>query len=94
MRQLSNVICNQRPLVLKQTVPVCHACRHMRDRKTGSVLVVDEDDRLVGIFTGRDAVRRVLAAGKDADTKLMEVMTVNQTTISANKSTLEALRLI
>ena len=35
----------------------------MWERRSGSVLVVDEQQRLTGIFTGRDAVR-ALAEGK------------------------------
>ena len=38
----------------------------MRDRRVGAVLVTEGDRRLVGIFTGRDAVHRVLAEGKSA----------------------------
>lgn len=48
----------------------------MRDRRVGAVLVTGDDRRLLGIFTGRDAVCRVLAEGKDpAKTTLAEVMT-------------------
>ncbi|MGZ5926647.1 MAG: CBS domain-containing protein [Rhizomicrobium sp.] len=92
VRLLSDIVCNQRPLMLKDTAPVGRACQHMRERKTGSVLVVDDAGRLVGIFTGRDAVRRVLAAGKNAATTLREVMTADPVTISSNKSSIEALR--
>jgi CBS domain-containing protein len=38
----------------------------MRDRRVGAILVTDGDRRLIGIFTGRDAVHRVLAEGKGA----------------------------
>ena len=31
----------------------------MRDRRVGAVLVTEVDQRLLGIFTGRDAVRDV-----------------------------------
>jgi CBS domain-containing protein len=48
----------------------------MRERNVGAVLVTEGERRLVGIFTGRDAVHRVLAEGKDAaQTRLAEVMT-------------------
>lgn len=94
MRLLSDIVCNQKALMLKDTTPVGQACHHMRERKTGSVLVIDEAGKLVGIFTGRDAVRRVLAAGKTADTRLKDVMTADPTTISANKSSIEALRMM
>jgi CBS domain-containing protein len=64
----------------------------MRNRRAGSVLVVDEQHRLSGIFTGRDAVR-TLAEGKDpAATILADVMTPNPITITPNRLAIEALR--
>jgi CBS domain-containing protein len=88
------MVCHQDPLILPQTASVQAACKRMGERKTGSVLVVDDKDCLVGIFTGRDAVRRVLATGKPSDTQLKEVMTKNPTTTSAELTAIEALRLM
>jgi CBS domain-containing protein len=54
---------------------VSNAAKLMRDRGLGALLVVD-NGRLVGIFTERDALFRVLAKGLDPDiTTLQEVMT-------------------
>ena len=54
-----------------------------------------EDNQLVGIFTGRDAVCRVLAQRRDpSSTRLAEVMTANPTTMSPNETALDALRLM
>jgi CBS domain-containing protein len=54
---------------------------------------VEGDRRLVGIFTGRDAVGRVLAEGKNsATTTLAEVMTRNPDTIPPRQTAIEALR--
>ena len=49
----------------------------------GSVLVA-RGDVLVGIFTERDLLARVVAAGRDLDTRLLEVMTANPDTIAAD----------
>ena len=49
------------------TMPDCtilDACRLMRDRRIGS-LVVSEDGKLRGIITERDVVNRVVAEGLD-----------------------------
>jgi len=93
MRRLSDIVCNQNPLVMPPDATVKSACQHMSERGAGSVLVVDEGGRLVGIFTGRDAVRRVLAAGKSpARTCLAEVMTANPVTMTPDKTALDALR--
>jgi CBS domain-containing protein len=95
MRRLSDIICNQDPLIMPKTTTVEAACRQMSERRVGSVLVTGENGALVGIFTGRDAVCGVLAAGKDGSkTKLAEVMTPNPVTMSPDKSAIDALRLM
>ena len=67
----------------------------MRERRVGAVLVTEADQRLLGIFTGRDAVHRVLAEGKSAArTKLAEVMTRDPDTMPPGKTAIEALRLM
>lgn len=95
MRKMSDIVRSQDPLTLRPHATVKEACRHMRDRRVGAVLVTGEDSRLVGIFTGRDAVHRVLAEGKSAArTKLAEVMTRDPTTLHPVKNAIEALRLM
>ena len=67
----------------------------MREHRIGAVLVTDRESNLIGIFTGRDAVNRVLAEGKEGnDTKLAEVMTPDPITMSPNKTAIDALRLM
>lgn len=57
------------------TATVQKAARMMLDKNAGAVLVI-ENDRLVGIFTERDVVFRVVALGLDpAQVKLAAVMT-------------------
>ena len=95
MRKLSDVTLDQNPLVLKRSTSVMEACRLMAERRAGSVAVVDEGGRLVGIFTGRDAVSRVLARGRDAaSTQLADVMTPNLQKLSPEQSAIDALRLM
>lgn len=63
--------------------------------RAGSVLVTDEQGRLLGIVTGSDAVCRVVAAGKNAETTtIAEVMTRGPETMSPDKTAIEALRLM
>jgi CBS domain-containing protein len=95
MRKMSDIVQHQDPLTLSPEATVKEACRCMRDRRVGAVLVTEGDRRLVGIFTGRDAVHRVLAAGKSAArTELSAVMTRNPTTMPPGKTAIEALRLM
>jgi CBS domain-containing protein len=95
MRKMSDLVRNQRPLALPPSATIMEAARQMRERRVGAVLVTDGNTRLVGIFTGRDAVDRVLAEGKDpAVTSLEEVMTRNPQTLTPKHNAIEALRLM
>ena len=95
MRNMSDIVRNQDPVTLPPSATVREACRYMRDRRVGAVLVTEGDHRLLGIFTGRDAVHRVLAEGRSAArTKLAEVMTRDPDTMPPGKTAIEALRLM
>ena len=95
MRHLADIVCHKHPFTMPPSAKVCDACREMRDRRIGAILVTNEKGDLLGIFTGRDAVGRVLAAGKSAArTKLAEVMTSNPTTMSPHMTAIDALRLM
>ena len=91
-RKLAYIVKDQKPLVLAAHETVQHACRCMRERRAGSVLVIDDQQRLRGIFTGRDAVR-TLAEGNDAAvTTLAQAMTPNPVTITPESRAIDALR--
>ena len=56
---------------------VIECVRKMAGQKIGALMVMD-GAKLVGIFTERDALSRVLAAGRDPrDTRVVEVMTTD-----------------
>jgi CBS domain-containing protein len=64
----------------------------MADHVCGSVLVM-AGERLLGIFTERDLLIRVAAAGRDLDrTTVGEVMTRDPDTIGADEPVAEAIR--
>jgi CBS domain-containing protein len=66
----------------------------MAKRRFGAVPVV-ENGRLVGIFTERDVLVRVVAARKDPETtRLGEVMTANPDTVKSSDAVLHALELM
>jgi CBS domain-containing protein len=93
MRKLSDMVFHQRPVTMRPSETVQIACERMRDARVGSILITDEHGILVGIFTGRDAVCRVVAAGRMPEsTRLSEVMTPKPTTLTPNKNALDALR--
>ena len=93
MRKMADMVRNQDPVALPPEATVKDACERMRDRRIGAVLIIEADRRLVGIFTGRDAVHRVLAAGKNAArTTLAEVMTRDPNAMPPGNTAIEALR--
>lgn len=73
-------------ILLPPGTTVSEAAKRMAAKNTGAVLVM-ENDVLIGIFTERDAVFRVLAKGQDAQTTLLrEVMTPDPATVPPNTS--------
>ncbi len=91
-REVAKIIEGQSPLLVREDETVQSACRSMRRRKCGATLVVDTQQCLSGIFTGRDAVR-VLARVEDAaTTRLAKAMTRNPVTIAPESSAIDALR--
>jgi len=73
---------------------VSEAAKLMASKNTGAVLVID-NEHLLGIFTERDAVFRVLAKGRDAcATPLRMVMTPNPATLTPSESYGHALLLM
>jgi CBS domain-containing protein len=67
MKAISAVIQGQDTAVVEPGASVLEAVQLMADRNIGAVPVVD-GERLVGIFTERDVMSRVVAAGLDAKT--------------------------
>ena len=73
---------------------VREAARLMKKTQVGALLVV-EHGHLVGIFTERDALIRVLAEGLNPETTLLtEVMTLNPITIHPDQPFVSALHLM
>jgi CBS domain-containing protein len=93
-RKLIELVENQDTLTMPLDATVKDACTQMRDRRTGCVLVTDENSALVGIFTASDAVSVIAVDGKPDALLLQDVMTTDPVTIAPERSTIEALRLM
>lgn len=96
-RTIGEIARDHQPLAMAPKTTVAAACAAMHQRRVGAVLVVadggKEAGRLIGIFTGRDAVR-CLAEGCDAaHTPLRQVMTPEPVTLGPHHQAIEALRL-
>jgi CBS domain-containing protein len=81
-RTISEFIADRVPATLSPQATVADAVELMHQRSVDCVLVVDQAQRLVGIFTERDFLERVAAAGRVvASTRLHEVMTADPETL-------------
>lgn len=83
--RVRHVMARERLVVAAPQTSVREAARLMTESAATALLVVDSD-RLTGIFTARDALRRVLASDRDAAaTTLAEVMTPAPCTVSPDR---------
>ncbi len=85
--QTVRTLMDPRKLILVPgSMTVREAAKLMKSKHYGAVLVT-EGDELLGIFTERDAVFRVIAAGRDPETTpLVDVMTKEPKTITPDKT--------
>lgn len=93
-RKLSLIVKDQKPVLLPPETTLQDASRKMWDACVGSVLVVNKAGALVGIFTGRDAVKSIAQGRDPATTTLSEAMTRDPATISPEKRAIDALRMM
>ena len=93
-RTIRNIIENQELVTATADTTVSDAAKLMKQRHVGAVMVVAEG-KLVGVFTERDALFRVVAEGRDTKTTpLAGVMTHNPKTIAPDQLFAHALRMM
>jgi CBS domain-containing protein len=93
-RTIRLIIEGQEPVTAPAAMTVREAACLMKDRNIGALMVVEEE-RLVGVFTERDALFRVVAGGMEASsTQLAEVMTRNPQTVSPDSGFTVALQMM
>jgi CBS domain-containing protein len=94
IRSLRSIVATQPPTTTARTATVYEAAQLMKERGKGALLVLD-GSKLVGIFTERDALYRVIAAGRDpAATAVGDVMTPQPQSIHPDEPFLHALRVM
>ncbi len=85
-QRIKSVMEHKNIVVATPETSVSEAAKLMAHRKMSAVLVVREE-LLVGIFTERDAVFRVIARGLDVhSTRLADVMTPSPQTVEPDKT--------
>ena len=94
IRSLRSLVAGRTPVTASGTASVLAAALTMKRHNIGALMVV-EGVRLIGIFTERDALFRVLAPGLDPSaTALGDVMTRQPQTIHPDEPFLRALRIM
>ena|SRR5919204_6947311 len=85
-------ICDERPASVVPESSVAAAIKLMVDRSVGAVAVVDSEQRVSGIFTERDVLRKIALSGRDPNSMLVsEVMTTPVEMATAETTAGEAL---
>ena len=93
-RRVRDVIARRDVVQLRADASVRSACKLMSEQLVGAVLVTD-GEVIEGIFTERDALKRVLAEGRDPDeTRLDEVMSRDMVMLAPDDWAIDALRLM
>jgi CBS domain-containing protein len=65
LKVIPDIVENQALRCLNAEDKAFEAARHMETHDISSILVVDQDNRLVGIVTERDIARKIVAAAQD-----------------------------
>lgn len=93
-RPIRSIIEDQEVISCPSQTTVSEAALLMKKHEIGAMMVVD-DGKLVGVFTERDALFRVVAEGLDTQTTLLaDVMTANPQTIDPDKPFINALQMM
>ncbi len=80
-----------KPVVLKPQDTVADAVRQMQERRIGCV-VICLDRPVLGIFTERDLINRVLTPGRSLDLPLSSVMTPEPMTVQRKEPIAQAMK--
>jgi CBS domain-containing protein len=86
VRHLMQAKSDQQAYAVPATETVYYALEVMADKNIGAVLVREKDE-IVGIFTERDYVRKVVLQGRSSrDTPIKELMTTEMITVGPSFS--------
>ena len=94
IRSVRSVVASQTPLTALKSTTVLDAAHLMKAQGKGALMIV-EGSKLIGIFTERDALFRVIAPGRNPETTVLsEVMTPQPQTIHPDEPFLHAMRIM
>ena len=91
-RTIRDILQTRTLVKVRPETRVGEVARRMRDSYVGAALVM-EGEHLIGIFTERDVLDRVVAEGRDPDTtEIQEVMTAGPIRVGLDMTTVDAAR--
>jgi CBS domain-containing protein len=89
---IRDVICQREPYSLRASASVLEAAEFMSQRHIGAVCVLDEEGNLMGVFSERDLLNRVVVLRSDPATmKLGDVTSPLRAVISCDETPHQAL---
>ena len=89
---IRDVIRDREPYSMKATASVMEAAEFMAQRKIGAVCVMDDAGKLIGVFSERDLLNRVVVPRHDASTmKLGDVTSPLRAVIRCDETPQQAL---
>ena len=89
---IRDVIRDREPYSMKATASVMEAAEFMAQRKIGAVCVLDDAGKLIGVFSERDLLNRVVVPKHDASTmKLGDVTSPLRAVIRCDETPQQAL---
>ncbi|MCB9959999.1 MAG: CBS domain-containing protein [Rhodospirillaceae bacterium] len=91
-RTIRDILQTRTLVKVRPETRVGEVARRMRDSYVGAALVM-EGEHLIGIFTERDVLDRVVAEGRDPDTtEIQQVMTAGPIRVGLDMTTVDAAR--
>ena len=77
-------------VVVKSYYSIVEVAKMMKKHAIGDVVVVDDNENIVGIVTAKDIINKVVADGKGYDVEVKDIMSSNPIIIDENAEIKEA----
>ncbi len=84
MFKIKDIMC-KKVVTAKENLTIWEAVKLLNDRHVGSLVVIDDENRCIGVFTERDAIR-VVAQKVNLEEQLNKVMSTHVATIGLEAS--------
>ncbi len=89
---IRDVIRNREPYSMSETATVQEAAEFMAARNIGAVCIVNDDGKLLGVFSERDVVKRVVVKKRDpAEVRVGDVTSELRAVINCDETPHQAL---